>query len=129
MTNVANSYKTGKQYKREKLIKLSQEARAYKKQRAQSALERGNAIEADQWENTPVNKILVMWYEAEGHKELKTLWQWRKAGFKVRKGSSAFLVWGKRKKATKEVEGEETSFKFFPLAYLFSRAQVEPIEQ
>jgi len=62
--------------------------------------------------------------------------KWKEEGLKVKKGSKAFLFWGKPKKGQKKTKenikpGEsspEDEYKFFPLAYLFSDKQVEKIE-
>lgn len=78
-----------------------------------------------------VNQILMDWYTNETHHEFHNFWEWKKLGFKVKKGERAFFVWGKKRKVTEKVENndeEEREFKFYPIAYLFSNAQVEPIK-
>ena len=49
------------------------------------------------------------------------------AGFKVKKAVKAFLVWGKKRKKEVEENEEAKEFSFFPLAFIFSNAQVEQI--
>ena len=79
-------------------------------------------------EGMSVNEILVNeFYTDDENIEFKTLFDWSKEGFQVKKGSVSFLVWGKPKpkktdkpKTTEEEDEEE----FFPLCYLFSNAQV-----
>lgn len=77
-----------------------------------------------------VNQILIDWYTNETHKEFHSFWDWKKLGFKVKKGEKAFFVWSKKRETKKENEkGEEEEFSFFSLAYLFSNAQVEPLKK
>ena len=78
-----------------------------------------------------INEGLIQFYSENEELEFNTFWEWKKKGFSVKKGSIAFLVWGKPKKllvSPKEDETEETEgdeFKFWPIAYLFSEKQVE----
>ncbi len=82
--------------------------------------------------------IMETMYRNETHRQFKTYRQWKSEGFQVRKGEKAFLLWArpkdhkKGKKVEKpqpeEKEDEVTKlYKYFPLAYLFSNAQVDPI--
>jgi antirestriction protein ArdC len=85
--------------------------------------------------------LLILYQEQEGEEaEFHTYKQWRKLGHQVKKGESAFLVWGRPRKIeseedakeAKEGESEEENSKkdeFYPLAYLFSSNQVEPREK
>lgn len=110
------SWKTRKDERRNKLIELSNEARAI---RDEEGLE------------CPLNDIIIeRFYSDESHTEFHTFNGWRKLGYKVTKGSEAFVIWGKKRKVevaqSEETENEEEkSYKFFPLAYLFSNQQVE----
>jgi len=74
--------------------------------------------------------IIETVYKKEGHSEFNTFYGWLSNGFKVKKGSKAFVVWGRPKQVkNKEAkEDEDDEFKHFPLAYLFSNLQVEPQE-
>jgi len=74
-----------------------------------------------------VNEILVSeFYTDETNHDFKTLHQWSREGFKVKKGSTSFLVWGRPKaKQSEEPKTEEEEDEFYPLCYLFSNAQVE----
>lgn len=85
-------------------------------------------------EGMTVNEIIVEeFYTNKENKEFHTLKQWNKKGYKVKKGSEAFTVWG----TTRTIEGktteqpqnqkpeDEEEDEFYPLCYLFSNAQVE----
>lgn len=77
-----------------------------------------------------VNEALLSVYFEQGHKEFNTFSQWIDKGFAVKKGEKAFFVWGSpRKGANHEPENEQDEFSFFPLCYLFSDKQVEPIKE
>ena len=84
-------------------------------------------------EERSVNEILIGMYTDAENKEFHTLHQWSAKGFKVKKGSKSFLVWGKPKDHQKaeadQAPTDEDDDKFFPLCYLFSNAQVEPREK
>jgi hypothetical protein len=78
-----------------------------------------------------VNDLLIESYTKGEHEEFKTLKIWNKEGYKVKKGEEAFLVWGKPKKGddqeekpTEPTEDDIKKGKFWPMAYLFSNAQV-----
>ena len=74
-----------------------------------------------------VNEGLIQIYSADGvHTAFKTFQQWKEEGKSVIKGEKAFSVWGSpRKVANPEPEeGENDEFKYWPLCYLFSNAQV-----
>lgn len=78
-----------------------------------------------------VNEGLAMYYAELGHKVLKSYRRWKEEGFQVKKGSKALLMWGEPKAYRKNEEQQQTEEKeeqFFPLAYVFSNLQVEPIK-
>jgi hypothetical protein len=78
-----------------------------------------------------VNEALAIHYAMQGHIELKSYRQWKKEGFQVRRGEKALLMWGEPVKATnqeKQSQADKEEFKFFPLAYVFSQKQVDPVE-
>lgn len=88
-------------------------------------------IEAD-CEGMTVNEVLVkeMYTDAE-NTEFHTIFDWNKKGYKVNKGSHAFLIWGKPKpingkQEQPENQTDEDDDSFFPICYLFSNAQVTP---
>lgn len=83
-------------------------------------------------EGMTVNEILIQeFYTDEENEEFKTLHQWSKDGYQVKKGSKSFLVWGKPRKTEKATDPkssqnpEEDESEFYPLCYLFSNAQVK----
>lgn len=82
-------------------------------------------------ESMTVNEVLVEHFYTDGeNEEFKTLHQWSKDGYKVKKGSKSFLVWGKPRKTEKATDPKiprtktKTKAEFYPLCYLFSNAQV-----
>jgi hypothetical protein len=77
--------------------------------------------------------IMETLYKNETHKEFKSYRQWKNEGYQVNKGEKAFLLWAKPKQINKPMEENPTDeeweemLKFFPIAYLFSNAQVTEI--
>ena len=84
-------------------------------------------------EETP-NELLREYYAQAGHTELKTFDEWKQAGFYIRRGEKAILLWGHPKPSRQAKEAakqagkpeEEAENDFYPLAYLFSNQQVAP---
>lgn len=116
---------------RKLLIAMSQEA--------QDIIESGLDVEGFEGCEKVNDFLLVMHQQATGCETFKTFHDWKKAGYKVKKGSKSYRVWGSPLKAKKqgeeqpapEVEGEsdvEKTFKFWPMCSLFTENQVEPIE-
>jgi len=72
-------------------------------------------------------------YKDDTNQQFKTFNQWKADGFFVKKGEKAFLVWGRPTKEQKAEEGKEPSAEdegiFYPLAFLFSNAQVQKGEK
>lgn len=100
--------------KRKVLINLSEQART---------------IREEQGLDCTINNILISeFYQDAENTTFKTFWDWKKEGYKIIKGSKAFLIWGKKREAQKQNENSEEpeEYKFFPVCYLFSNAQVEP---
>ena len=76
-----------------------------------------------------VNEILLEWYTNEEHAEFHGFWEWKKLGYKVKKGAKGFFIWSKKRKAKEKHEDkEDEEYSFYSLAYLFSNAQVEPLK-
>ena len=75
--------------------------------------------------------IVETLYKSDTHRQFKSYQQWKKEGYQVRKGEKAFLLWARPKQIQHPItEGNtaeelEEMVKFFPLAYLFSNAQVD----
>lgn len=90
-------------------------------------------------EDDTVNGLLRFYYACQGYTNLKTFKEWKKAGFTVRKGEKALLIWGMpvASKAERErieelkKQGREEDAKedFFPLCYLFAESQVHKLEK
>jgi ferritin len=79
-----------------------------------------------------INEGLADIYAQEGHTELNSFRGWIKKGFAVKKGEKALLLWGQPKESTKQEpqEGpEDSKNQFWPLAYVFSQNQVEPLKK
>ena len=78
------------------------------------------------------NELLREHYAQAGHTELKSFSEWKDAGYYVKKGEKAILLWAhpKPSREAKELaksEGkneDEAKNDFYPLAYLFSSKQV-----
>ena len=91
------------------------------------------AAKAAGMEGTP-NQLLREYYAQAGHTELKTFDEWKQAGFYIRRGEKAILLWGHPKPSRQAKEAakqagkpeEEAENDFYPLAYLFSNQQVAP---
>lgn len=122
---------------KKELIKMSKEAKSIRKHMVDMAKTPEQALEA---QLTTINQILMeMHQKATGQTEFKTFHDWKKAGFKVRKGEKSFRIWGKPRKCKKSVDvvkvdtGEETTkekeFELFPMCCMFHRGQVEPLEK
>lgn len=76
-----------------------------------------------------INSALIETYTNETHQVFKSYRGWLAEGYQVKKGEKAFLIWGspqklKSKKAPTQGDTEKES-EFFPLAFIFSNAQVE----
>jgi hypothetical protein len=80
-----------------------------------------------------INEGLCVIYAQNGHTSLKTLPDWNKEGFLVKKGEKALLLWGTPKKYNRNKEGNsqlvqdegaEVNMNFFPICFVFSNMQV-----
>lgn len=103
--------------KKQQLIELSAKARKLRE-------------ELD--EEVTINKVLIKYfYTDDKNTDFNTYKQWKEIGYQVKRGEKAFLIWGKKRTTQKQEvkEGEkDDKYKFYPMAFLFSNAQVEPIE-
>jgi len=88
-------------------------------------------IKQEKGDSRRVNEIVLDMYKNKEHQVFNNFWEWKKLGFKVKKGESAFFVWSKKRKGKEKTEGadQDKEFSFFSLAYLFSNAQVEPLKK
>lgn len=123
---------------RKLLIAMSQEA-----QDMMEMVENGMELEGFEGCEKVNDFLLVMHQQATGCEQFKTFHEWKKAGYKVKKGSKSYRVWGSPLKAKKpgeeqqqvepaaEADGKndaEKTFKFWPMCSLFTENQVEPID-
>lgn len=64
-------------------------------------------IETD-CEGMTVNEVLVNeFYTSKVHQEFNTLFEWNNKGYKVKKGSQSFCVWGSPKLRNSDKEAEK----------------------
>lgn len=91
-------------------------------------------VEAGEYET--VNEAVVdTFYKNGEHTQFRTFNDWKSEGYSIKKGSKTFIVWGRPKamhdakraeEAGKEEPATDDSKRdFFPIAFLFSNAQVE----
>lgn len=81
-----------------------------------------------------INNIIVEHIYKKGeHKEFHTFKGWLKEGKAVKKGETAFLVWGRPKAVQEQEAGKETEQDdedtFYPVSFIFSNAQVREIKK
>lgn len=76
-----------------------------------------------------INEGLKILYKSDGHEELKTFKQWRENGQTVKKGEKGLMLWAKPLHVLKEQPKEEGEMSYFPVMYVFSSKQVEPIKK
>lgn len=116
--------------RRQALIQMSVKARGYRDEQLKKADTEKDLL---YWSSVRINDIIAQWYRNEsGATTFKTFKQWKKEGYSIKKGSKAFILWAKKKKATKQEEQPQQGtdptiedYEFFPIAYLFSDLQVE----
>lgn len=130
MTTKTEGTKKPKNPKREQLINLSNMAKKLREDMADAA---ETAEEAEFWATRTINYMLLNHtYNTDGATEFNTFNQWKERGATIKKGSSAFLIWGQpvgRQKADKaaakgEEQTDDSEYDYFPLCYLFSDKQV-----
>lgn len=96
------------------------------------SLSKGIKILVKTGKYSTVNEGLIEFYAENGHKNLKTLHQWNENNMSVKKGEKALLLWGTPKKSEKKEEvktpeQEEKEMEFYPLCFVFSDNQVQPM--
>lgn len=128
---------------KERNEKKEREARFLKRQQlkalSQSLVARREKGEYMGNEDDTVNGLLRFYYACKGYTNLKTFKEWKKAGFTVRKGEKALLIWGmpvvskaereRIEELKKQGREEEAKEDFFPLCYLFAESQVHKLEK
>ena len=75
-----------------------------------------------------INEGLKFLYKSDGHEELKTFKQWKESGQTVKKGEKGLMLWAKPLHVLKEEPKEEGESAYFPVMYVFSNLQIEPIK-
>ena len=79
-----------------------------------------------------VNDVIInVMYRSEAHQTFNTFNGWKEEGFQVTKGSKCFFIWSKPRNVSKKNEEKESGkdeYTMFGLAFLYSNAQVEPLE-
>ncbi len=82
----------------------------------------------DNGQFTTINAAIIATYKNEPHQEFKLFPEWKKANHKIIKGSKGFPIWTRPKDNQKVTDtGEVDEYSFFGVCFLFSNAQVEPI--
>ncbi|MCX6232735.1 MAG: ArdC-like ssDNA-binding domain-containing protein [Bacteroidetes bacterium] len=74
-----------------------------------------------------INEGLKFLYKSDGHEDLKTFKQWKESGQTVKKGEKGLMLWAKPLHVLKE-QPEPDGAPYFPVMYVFSNKQVEPIK-
>lgn len=114
--------------KKEKLKILSEQARELKQHLINKAptLEQATLID-----EMRVNDIIINhFYTDDENKEFHSYKGWQELGYQVKKGSKSFVIWGRKRQNIDDKQAateEKDQYKFFPLAFIFSNNQVEPI--
>lgn len=78
-----------------------------------------------------INAALVDLYQQQGHTEIHSFKAWLERGQVVKKGEKALLLWGEPRKGgklEKEDNADTDQYEFYPLAYVFSQHQVQPLK-
>jgi hypothetical protein len=80
-------------------------------------------IDAGKIKASNLNDGLLVFYNGKKKNAVwMTLEQWQTAGYSVRKGETAQMIWGKKVDKTNEA-GE--AFSYFPILFVFSNTQVD----
>lgn len=79
-----------------------------------------------------VNEALIsLFYERGENKEFHSYRDWQGLGYQVKKGVTAFPIWGRPKSELLKEKGEQLApeeHDFHPVALIFSNTQVYPIQ-
>ena len=86
-----------------------------------------------------INEALLEMYEKQtGEYIFRTFSNWKKEGYKIKKGEHAFLIWTRPRYIKKNKdkvedkdknENEEEEYKYYGICYLFHAGQVEKIKE
>lgn len=77
--------------------------------------------------------IMETLYKDDTNRIFKSYRVWKKEGYQVRKGEKAYILWARPKEIQRTIEEatekeKEKLMQYFPIAYLFSNAQVDKID-
>jgi hypothetical protein len=100
----------------------------YKENRAELiALSKAAKLAVKSGQFDSINEALIDIYTTTEHREFKTFWEWKDEGYNIKKGVTSFKVWGRPKQSHRQEpkEGQDDEFKYWPICYLFSNAQVQ----
>lgn len=110
---------------------MSEEMKAKRENLKELSRTVANAVKYGQFPT--INAALVNLYQQQGHTEIHSFKAWLSNGMVVKKGEKALLLWGEPRHGGKQEKEETTAdddeYKFFPLAYVFSQLQVQPLKQ
>ena len=106
---------------------MEEKKNRYRENRAELlALSRAAKMAVSSGQFDTINEALIDLYTTAEHNDFRTFWEWKDAGYSIKKGVTAFKVWGRPKKAQKqEPKDANDEFKYWPICYLFSNAQVQ----
>lgn len=106
------------------------ERKVNEKREELKAISKGLGVLVKEGAIDSINEGLIALYTKGEHQNFKSYRQWQAEGMQVKKGEKAFLLWAKPRGIGKveEKADEEKEEKFFPVAYVFSNAQVEEVK-
>jgi len=109
-------------------FKMTEELKEKRRKLQALSLQAKKMVEMGKVES--VNEGLKLIYKKEGHEELKTFKQWFEIGKVVKKGEKGLMLWAKPLHVLKnEIKENESEPSYFPVMYVFSNLQVEPLKQ
>jgi hypothetical protein len=119
--------------KRAKLGALTADARKIREKWVNHYSEIGDEKNAMRWASRTLNSIIIeSFYKDSENDDFRTFNEWKREGYKVKKGSKGFVVWGRPLSEQKAEQGQEASDEestFFPISHVFSNAQVELMKE
>ena len=81
-------------------------------------------MEAGKIKATNLNDALLESYNGKKKNQVwLTLELWQAAGYSVRKGETAQMIWGKKQESTNKETGE--TYSYFQIVFVFNNTQVE----
>ena len=81
-------------------------------------------MEAGKLKSSNINDGLLEHYNGKAKNRVwMTLEQWQTAGYQVRKGESAQMIWGKKEESTNKETNE--AYSYFQISFVFNNTQVD----